>query len=914
MRGQDRSARGSVLSKDRADKKNQKKISEMPIQKTYILPDRTIKINGVEFTPISDLAYPSNYHHALELIKSGKSEKNIFRQLIRKDLFFFIFFIMKIPTANHRFVVDACNEVQMGPMNRTLDIWGREHFKAVGITELVPTPDGWRKHGELEPGDYVFNPEGKPVKVIAKTEVFEDSDCFSVKFSDGYRVVVSGDHLWRVGKKSKRRIKGATSDKRHYRDYSTLSTKGLSEHSHEPDKRYSVDLAQCVEFSEKELLIPPYTLGAWLGDGTSSCGGFTCADPEIVERIREDGFTVSHHAHYKKKYAYTIYKLRPKLRQLDVLNNKHIPEIYLQASKQQRLELLRGLMDTDGTCDVRGTATFVQKRPELAGGVFQLAASLGLNPNIRSHESTLVDGRPYHFWQVSFQSYLDTPVFALSRKMVHAKTGEKRRGKFIVSVDKVLSIPTSCIQVASKDGLYLIGEKYTTTHNSSIITTARAIQTVLNDPNQRIGIFSHSREIAKGFLGQIRQVLEGSEMLYDCFADVLYADPRRESEKWTDEKLTVKRDSFAKEATFEAWGLIDSMPTSKHFTGRIYDDIETDANVNTDALIAKTKSQFHLSHNLGMEGGWHWVIGTHHHHQSILQELRNAKHTKTGEPFYTVRIKPSTVNGEFNGAPVMYSEEWLEERRQDKHIFACQHLCNPTPQGSQSLDKELLRRINPKSIPKRLFKFMIVDQAGERKSDTRDGDWWAMTVVGVEPYLDDLGASGIYILDMGGGILTHAEAMDEVVRVYMRNGRILKLGVEKTGITTTEIHIANKLKTKGRHVSVKRGNLQVLTPKGRKKSDRIESNLQWPLVNGKVYFSTAIEDTFYERLCNEMDKFPFWNDDFLDTLAYTYDLLADFNFYHRPEVKPEREMDLYERIAGKRRNQWSLGPHGWMGR
>lgn len=449
---------------------------------------------------------------------------------------------------------------------------------------------------------------------------------------------------------------------------------------------------------------------------------------------------------------------------------------------------------------------------------------------------------------------------------------------------------------------------------SSILTVARSIQVVLNDSNQRIGIFSHSREIAKGFLRSIKSILEGSALLHACFPDVLHPDPRKQSEKWSEEVgLVVKRDTFAKEATFEAWGLIDSMPTSKHFSGRIYDDIETDANTNTDDLIAKTINQFDLSHNLGMEGGWHWVIGTHHHHQGILQVLRNRKHTKTGESLYHVRVKPSTVGGAFNGAPVLYSEEWLEERRANKHVFACQHLCDPTPAGTQSLDRSHVLLVPPSEIPARLYKFMVVDQAGERRSDSRDGDPWAMAVVGVEPYLDDLGASAIYVLDMDIRVMTHAEAMDAVAEMYCRHGRILKLGIEKTGMTTTEVHVANKLKTKRRFLSVELGNLQILSPAGRKKSRRIEDNLQWPLVNGKIRISTRVPYEVRERLFTEMDKFPFWHDDGLDALSYVYDMLQGFSFYDRPGHEPEREPDLWERIERRSpRGRWTPGPLGWM--
>jgi hypothetical protein len=413
---------------------------------------------------------------------------------------------------------------------------------------------------------------------------------------------------------------------------------------------------------------------------------------------------------------------------------------------------------------------------------------------------------------------------------------------------------------------------------TTIITQGETIRQILRNPEERIGIFSYSRPAALSILRGIKQILEGSTLLKACFPDVLYQEPRTEAEKWSEtDGLIVKRKGFYKEATLEAWGLGEGMPTGPHFSGRVYDDVVTADLVNSPEVMAKLKDSFDMSQNLGTIDGWHKVIGTTYHHEDLLVNLRN-KVTADGKPVYTTRVKPATVDGLPNGKSAYLPEERLAELRINKQMFFSQQLLDPTPQGTQKLDKEMLREVTPAEIPQRLFKFMAIDPAGERKSDKRQGDSWAIVVAGVEPFRDDVGASRVFILDMMVEPMTEAEALDNVVRMFLRNGQIRQIGVEKVGISTAEVHIAKALHARSRGLTVENGGLVVLRPGGRTKQQRIESALQWPLLNGKLHISTAVPSAYRERLKLEMQKFPFWHDDALDGVAYIYDMIKDFRF------------------------------------
>jgi len=441
---------------------------------------------------------------------------------------------------------------------------------------------------------------------------------------------------------------------------------------------------------------------------------------------------------------------------------------------------------------------------------------------------------------------------------------------------------------------------------TTIITQGETIRQLLNDPEQTIGIFSYSRPAALSIMRGIKSVLENGTLLKACFPNILYQDPRTEADKWSEtDGLIVKRKGFYKEASLEAWGLVEGMPTGKHFSGRIYDDVETADLVNSPDVMAKLKDTFDMSQNLGTMSGWHKVIGTTYHHEGLLNTLRH-RVTSEGKHVYTTRVKPATVDGTPNGASAYLPEDVLAELRINRQMFYSQQLLDPTPQGTQRLDPTLLKEVSPAQVPSRIFKFMAVDPAGERKSDKRQGDSWALMVVGVEPYRDDLGASNIYILDAIIEPMTEAEAMDNVVRMFMRNGQVRQIGVEKVGISTAEVHVAKALHARGRSLTVENGGLVVLRPAGRSKQQRIEGALQWPLLNGKIHISTAVPTAYRERLKLEMQKYPYWHDDGLDCLSYFFDLIRDYRFGKFSATPDRSKWDAWDDEGSKprRSNSW----------
>jgi hypothetical protein len=260
-------------------------------------------------------------------------------------------------------------------------------------------------------------------------------------------------------------------------------------------------------------------------------------------------------------------------------------------------------------------------------------------------------------------------------------------------------------------------------YKSTIITFAGGIQEILKDPEVTIGIFSHTKPIAKGFLAQIQREFEGNLNLIHTFPEILYEDPAKDSPSWSlDAGLIVKRQGNPKEATIEAHGLVDGQPTSKHFSLLIYNDVVTRESVNTSEQIQKTTEAWELSDNLGMVGGRKWIEGTRYHYADTYSEIIKRGAAKA-------RIYPATHDGTLGGKPVLFSaEEWTRRvRDQGEATVACQLLANPLAGHQRLFDISDLEEYEVR--PETLMVYLMVDPARSVKKDSANT---AMAVVGID--------------------------------------------------------------------------------------------------------------------------------------------------------------------------------------
>ncbi|KKN74488.1 hypothetical protein LCGC14_0390050 [marine sediment metagenome] len=322
-------------------------------------------------------------------------------------------------------------------------------------TEL-PTPTGFVKLEDLKEGDRLFDEKGEICKVTKLHPIQKSPESYRVTFDDGTTVDACAEHLWLTYTKKDRRklAKGEEVEPSIKNTKEILETlQVLKENNH------SIPNCLPLQYEKKNLLIDPYLLGLWLGDGN--------------RQAQTSNWGIS------KSCSYGIAGLATDLRKLGLVYNpgpskrniedgyyhKYIPENYLHASVKQRLSLLQGLMDSDGCCYKDGRCEFVQVREKLAYDVYNLIISLGIKVKIRKRDSYRYGVRYKDKYRITFST--DLSVFKLKRKLERIRSQHSRvRQRFIVSIEPIKSKPMRCITVDSPSCLYLVTRTCIPTHNT----------------------------------------------------------------------------------------------------------------------------------------------------------------------------------------------------------------------------------------------------------------------------------------------------------------------------------------------------------------------------------------------------------------------------------------------------------------
>jgi phage terminase large subunit GpA-like protein len=390
--------------------------------------------------------------------------------------------------------------------------------KALAVDTPIPTPSGWVLMSDIKEGDIVFDERGLPCSVVFATPVMFGKECFKIIFSDGSSVTADGDHLWKVHDVEER-------DK-------VLSTKKIAgTYKLRNRNNYAIPVSLPLEIEEKKLLLDPYLLGIWLGDGNSYSAQITLHknDLEILKYIKKaghradviftkgsvctvhidrfstrtackrgdklnkvgitkNGYCAECHRQHAlatkwndKNYLDPLLDehigLYALLTKLNLIRSKHIPDEYLRASYKQRLALLQGIMDTDGCISKFGRCEITLSSEFLIKDVSELLSTLGIKHTLKHKKACCVyKNKKYEgvAFRISFLAYKDMPIFRLKRKLNKMVGREGRRvsetlRRRIIGVEAMPTVPVRCIQVDSPSCLYLAGKSMIPTHNTEII-------------------------------------------------------------------------------------------------------------------------------------------------------------------------------------------------------------------------------------------------------------------------------------------------------------------------------------------------------------------------------------------------------------------------------------------------------------
>lgn len=407
-------------------------------------------------------------------------------------------------------------------------------------------------------------------------------------------------------------------------------------------------------------------------------------------------------------------------------------------------------------------------------------------------------------------------------------------------------------QAAPDDHLDLWSREH---YKSTLITFGGTIQDVLNNPEITAGIFSFNRPTAKGFLRQIKREFESNILLKELFPDILWADPRKEAPKWSeDDGIIVQRTGNPKESTIEAWGLVDGQPTSRHFTLMIYDDVITRESVTNPEMILKVTEAWELSRNLTTEGGRTRYIGTRYHK---MDTYRTMIERQAAIP----RIYPGTDTGHADGKPVMWTEETLAKKRRDMgpYIFSCQILQDPMAEETQGFNEEWLR-FWPAEHYDGMNIYILGDPASKKK---KSSDYTVFLVIG-------LGMDQNYkIIDMVRDRINLKQRGDILFQLH-RTYRPLKVGYEEYGLQADIEYFEERMERDNYY-------FDIVALKGSvAKEDRIKG-LVPDFEQGRIYlpqrclrmnWERQLEDLTRVFINEEYNVFPYIShDDMLDALA-----------------------------------------------
>lgn len=341
--------------------------------------------------------------------------------------------------------------------------------KALANDTPILTRNGWKKHGDLVVGDEVIGMDGNFKKVIAVHPKCQ-LDCL-VEFTNGESIVCHENHEWMVNDRGRRvnRVYTAETKRLEKRKLESGGEAGHRGHRYVvqiPHKKYIV--------GENKDIFDPYTLGVWLGDGANRNPRICCAEKDkcVIDRIIKNGFPVRWFTTHKVTgVLYFDFDIRKQLRSFGMCHSKkttpkHIPQEYLTASIEQRLNLLAGLIDTDG-CLAGNKFQFTTSEESLRDSFVELISTFGWRASIsteKPHTSSSGITARKEYYVIGFTPDCEIPC-EIERK--RNKSPRKQRMIAIRSIKRIVPQEGNCITVEG-DGMYLAGKTMIPTHNTTL--------------------------------------------------------------------------------------------------------------------------------------------------------------------------------------------------------------------------------------------------------------------------------------------------------------------------------------------------------------------------------------------------------------------------------------------------------------
>ena len=361
----------------------------------------------------------------------------------------------------------------------------RGSAKALALDTLLMTPTGHVSMGDVEVGDYVLDRNGKPIKVTHTSEVFRNQT-YTITLSNGESFVANEDHIHIVQYRTTANNGNTKENKWREVELTTkeLLDKGIYYLSACTEKKpkgrenkYFIPLInKAVEYDSVPFGIDPYTVGVVLGDGhyqrNGQYIGITSSKDDVAELMSYLPYEKNKVLEDKRQPNTVSFSLKGLGHLWDTevgdfkREDKKIPEGLLYGSVEDRIAVLRGLMDTDGTISENGAYSFSSTSEGLARGVHHIVKSLGGYSRISRYDNAY---KGYYLVAFNLQ---DINPFRLKRKADRWVKGKRYLSGSRVAIESIepteKPVPSKCISVESDTCSYLI-ENSIVTHNTSLV-------------------------------------------------------------------------------------------------------------------------------------------------------------------------------------------------------------------------------------------------------------------------------------------------------------------------------------------------------------------------------------------------------------------------------------------------------------
>jgi len=458
----------------------------------------------------------------------------------------------------------------------------------------VLTSKGWKKHGDLKIGDYVYNQYGLPVKVVNVLPKTKDYD-YKVKFSNNEEIIAHHNHEWIVYDRSARKIKKVETN------YMIGKIDNDMENKRGHRYRFQLPFVEPLKGEYKSLKVHPYVLGAWLGDGTNKkpCITNPKFDLCIVDKIKQCGYEISsQHIHnITGVYSTNFRNLRKDLKEYGMCHwntttQKHIPDEYYTASIEQRLQLLAGLLDTDGSLRKKEHRyIFSTADARLKDDFIKLVSTFNWRTSViecQPHTSSFgITGKKI-CWQIGFNPTMHIPCVVKRKQLFEFS---KQRKISIIGIEKMQEkTEGNCITV--EGGVYLVGNTLIPTHNSR--TATLATQWFLGkNPHYKIMTCSYNEKLSSKFSKQVRNAIAQEKGLSD---NIIFSDVFKD--------VKIKRGS----ASVSNWGLEGN--DEDNYLATSPNGSATGSGADFVIIDDLIKSEYEAFNADILESHYDWFVGT----------------------------------------------------------------------------------------------------------------------------------------------------------------------------------------------------------------------------------------------------------------------------------------------------------------